>query len=42
MSDKILSTYALLAYLKETSISAQTAITDLYIPLVKKATMSRW
>lgn len=37
MSDKILSTYALLAYLKETSISAQTAITDLYIPLVKKA-----
>ncbi len=37
MSDKILSTYALLAYLKETSVSAQTAITDLYIPLVKKA-----
>lgn len=37
MSDKILSTYALLAYLKETSASTQTAITDLYIPLVKKA-----
>ena len=37
MFDKILSTYALLAYLKETSVSAQTAITDLYIPLVKKA-----
>lgn len=37
MSSKMLSTYALLAYLKETSVSAQTAITDLYIPLVKKA-----
>ena len=37
MSDKILSTYALLAYLKETSVSAQTAITDVYVPLVKKA-----
>ena len=34
--EKLLSTYALLGYLKETS-SSKAAITELYIPLVKKA-----
>lgn len=34
--EKLLSTYALLGYLKETSPS-KAAITELYIPLVKKA-----
>ena len=34
--DKLLVTYSLLGYLKETSISTE-AITELYIPLVKKA-----
>lgn len=34
--DKLVSTYALLGYLKETS-SSKAAITELYIPIVKKA-----
>lgn len=34
--DKLLATYSLLGYLKETSLS-QAAITELYTPLVKKA-----
>lgn len=34
--EKLLSTYAFLGYLKETS-SSKAAITELYIPLVKKA-----
>ena len=34
--EKLLSTYALLGYLKETS-SSKAAITELYIPIVKKA-----
>ncbi len=34
--DNLLTTYALLGYLKETS-SSKAAITELYIPLVKKA-----
>ena len=34
--EKLLSTYALLGYLKETSPS-KAAITELYIPIVKKA-----
>ena len=34
--EKIITTYALLGYLKETS-SSKAAITELYIPLVKKA-----
>lgn len=37
MTENLLSTYALLGYLKETSKSAQTAITELYVPLIKKA-----
>lgn len=34
--EKLLSTYALLGYLKETS-SSKAAITEIYIPIVKKA-----
>lgn len=34
--DKLLATYSLLGYLKETS-SSKAAISELYIPLVKKA-----
>lgn len=36
MEKKLIITYAVLAYLKETSDSSKTSIFDIYIPLVKK------
>lgn len=36
MDKKLIITYAVLAYLKETSDSSKTSIFDIYIPLVKK------
>lgn len=36
MDKKLIVTYAVLAYLKETSNSSRTSIFDIYIPLIKK------
>ena len=36
MEKKLIITYAVLAYLKETSDSSKTSIFDIYIPLIKK------
>ena len=36
MYDKLVVTYAVLAYLKETSGNSNTSIFDVYIPLIKK------
>ena len=35
MEKKLIITYAVLAYLKETSDSSKTSIFDIYIPLIK-------
>ena len=36
MDKKLIVTYAVLAYLKETSNSSKTSIFEIYIPLIKK------